>query len=359
MFNPTLIIDARGSTDDALEFLALWKNQAEAIWSYDIELAARIDLYDKISGKMMVQSQYRIRQRFMQGNWRFDILEKEEHYLDRPVEKWVATSDDLISFAKYGQEIRFFNAKNQFGQIFTPRTFNPAIVPTRQIFECYRSERHGEMLPDLLLDRKSRIESNNEEDILLFFGKTSARHNHSNLEFRVSLSKSSRLLPSRIVYGSDLSKANSTKKDLFWIEIENKLEAVKPGLIFPVETIERKYSPNLRGSAKEPISIEKLSVDISSAKFNIDIHPKVFQVPFPPGTIVYETETEQNYLQEEGDKADYENASQAILERMGKINFEEIEKSKQAWSLKWILIFNFILLIVAISVTLFWRRKRR
>lgn len=308
------LISCRASlqaAEDTDSLLQRWKTQAQAIRSYDVEISARIEVYSETHEKMMLLGHYRVRQRFREGNWRIDYLEKEEHYLNRPVKKWkAASSKDHLSFARAGDETRFYNSDREFGQIFPLGTLSPVALPIRQLFECYRSGRHGEFLADMLRDRESSVQEMSPEAYLLSCGTTQARHNQANSRFRVLLDKHSGYLPVRIVSGQDLSDQGNWRS-----EIENRFQTTNAGLRIPVQTTQRKYSRERRGSMQEPVVIETLTVNLEKSRFNIEIPAEVFQMSFPRGTLVYDTGRRLNFLQKNEDQRDYEGASREILKR--------------------------------------------
>ncbi|QDU40902.1 hypothetical protein Mal4_52650 [Maioricimonas rarisocia] len=327
-----------GDGRDALKYLGLWKSGADAVWSYDIHIDVVVRGID--AGGVVTIGQHRIRQRYLHGKWRVDFLRTRIMFNSGKEEVWEA-GDEIKAFADNGSGVRYFSSQDQFGELKLPGA-DPetrAKLPAPHLYEAFKSHYHREPYHSILEHRAgSTTVTIAPEQIKLRLpsGGVPVPHTHASEDYLVHLSPESGYQPTLIRHGVGLGKQAGV-----YTETENVLDEVAPGVWAPVRSTRRIFAPEISGNPDTPAAEHELVLDRSRSQFNVDIRPEVFEMAFPPGTVVYDKAKAANYVINEGGQADYDAYARLARQKAEELNARKLTAPIPARG------FNTVLLVIA------------
>jgi hypothetical protein len=110
-----------------------------------------------------------------------------------------------------------------------------------------------------------------------------------------------------------------------------------------------------------PASEVELKLDTTQSKFNIDIRPEVFEMAFPPGTIVHDKASDKNYVINQGGEADYKAYAVVARKMAEELSIKKLteKKGEQGRTRLVPLIVVNVLGISVVLLFVFWRRRAK
>lgn len=328
LFAAWIVLMTRASADeDAHRFIELWGGSAEGIWSYDVTVHATVRTFTKDQQRLVPVGDHVLRQRFMQGSWRVDQIETNRFFRGQEPKTWEASPSDVQAFALEfsAQDVRFFSSQSNFGQFCSASDFNRAKLLVPQLYEFFRGDFYGQTFREMLLPRSNEADTSVDGGLVRLVippvTNPAILVNGARDWFEVVLDARKGHMPVRIKKSKDLSS------DAHFVEIENDLTQVDGGLWVPTTSSVTVHSKAFTGGLSIPATVTLVEVDLAKSKFNDDIDPKVFELPFPPGTVVRDADQQENYVQSDGDKRDYEAYEELVRSRMGETRKERLDAS--------------------------------
>lgn len=304
---------------DVVRSLEAWNSAAEAVWSYDVYASITVHAHSKSQQQLVVAGEHELRQRFSLGKWRVDLLRTQRKYTDRP-EEISEAANEPSAYAFDGKQIRYFSHSNNFGQVQDRRTFSPAKLLAPQLFEMFKAHFGGEPFLSMLRDRAARgtmLKADSTVLLDLPVDEAALLHTFWNLDFQITLAPSAGWQPIHIRYGQELGADASP----FFVEYSNDFEEVAPRVWAPIRCTKAVHSKAIVGDAMQPAGVTEIRIDRERSQFNVDIPPEVFEMAFPPGALVYDASSGQNYVQSQGSEKDYRAFDELVRQKVD--SFEE------------------------------------
>ena len=345
-------------SDKVLRSLEIWKSSADEIWSYDVYASIRVTSYSRKKKEMMLVGDHEVRQRFMNGMWRVDLLKTKMFFSSGRIDEWDAgpSEANYKAFAEAGDNVvRSHLAGEHFGDIVESRKFTPAKLLANQLFESFKNYPQAADYRSFLAERAtiSKITSHDSGVMTIRMPSVSEdRQPAANVGIEVDLDDSHGMLPLSIRESADLASDVSD----FYATNDNILTEVMPGLWCPTTVVRKIYDEHVLGTNKEPISISIFKVDMTRAKFNIDIPIEVFELKLPKDTVVYDGRTGENYLQSTDglrDFKDYDGYSRLIQKRAR----PKARSTPNHGNTTWLIVVNAIL-VFGVLVIVYMKRRR-
>ena len=339
---------------DASEYLDRWTGAIDSVWSYDIVVHVQVDAYSRKQARLVRTTEATIRQRFLRGQWRVDFL-KTRIIAGGEVTEWERGADNIKAFAyDGGSAVRYFHASDLFGQVDPRAEFSKTRLLAPQWFEVFHTDYSGEPWPALLRDRTTTSAMEMPDGLIgAKFGATTEPMTHSRFsdQIRVLLDPKCGYLPASIIFGQNLGNGGE-----FRTEIINEYSLCQESFWVPKTCIWKDFAPSITSSAVEPAMVTQMQTDLEAARLNVEIDPAVFAMAFPPGSIVYESESQTNFVQREGDEKDYGAAAEFARERLeAATSGAGSAIGRLRWF--WLVILNLAVLGFLIWFTLGKRRK--
>lgn len=296
--------------------LDLWNDSAEKIWSYDVTVHVMVRAFTDTRADLMLVGDYLLRQQYLQGSWRVDQVKIVQHAIG--VEPRIATVPEgaTVAFARdfSTQEARYLSSPSKVGQTSSLAAFNRTKLLAPQLYEHFRGDFCGQSYHDMLQPKlKGTTVSFHDGLVCLLIPPaedSSLLIKDARDWFEVTLDPSKDYLPTRIRKFRDL------QSDELLTDIENHWLQVDGGLWVPRSSTKTVYSRQITKGMKAPAAVTVLEIDTEKSRFNIDISPAVFSLPFPTGTVVWDEDRGENYVQAKGDAKDYEAYRQLVRSRM-------------------------------------------
>jgi len=296
------------------ESIHSWESSAEAVWSYDVFLD--VVVRSQHEGQLKVIGEHRIRQRYLGDNWRVDLLKVHKMYHTGGEEQTNAAPDEIVAFAYADEQVRYYSSKGSFGELKTKGVdqISRAKILAPHLFESFKAIYFGESYASMLGYRAEvgKATHGDHGDIQLWLPRSGVvvPHFFWNYDFEVHLSPKNAFLPTLVRFGTKLHQNPD-----FICEFHNEL-AQYDGKVWAPSRVTRRTFGSIRGvdnAAGLPLEEITLTIDDSMSHFNIDIPHEVFELTFPPGTVVYDNASDENYVVTEGGKRDY--AAFSVLAR--------------------------------------------
>ena len=280
------------STGEIQTLLFSWNSAADSVKSYDVYLDVVVNTLTE--GKLVKAHEHQIRQRYQDGKWRVDLLRTLYRSVNGREEVW-ESNDDILAFAsnRDGKGVAFFSSREHFGELKTPRGDSETRIKllAPQLYETFKSHFYHETYYSMLSYRaESGTLSRQSDSIEVRLPRTtsSTPHNHSKEDFLVRFHPGVPI-PVQIRRGVMLAESPNTIS-----EFESEVAEVVDGIWVPVRVTRRVYSSDFATDMNTPACEELLIVDREQSRFNIDILPEVFELPFPPGTVVHDKSKGEN-----------------------------------------------------------------
>ena len=328
-----------------------WGAGADGLWSYDVSVQVSVTAYSRERKEVVPTGVHELRQRYLHGRWRVDFVNTLRKYTHRPDESWQRRESETEAFAYSGGSVRFLATERRFGEIREVGTFLRGKLLSPQLFELHKSHFFGESYLDMLEPRASSTEVLETPDSVTLRLPSptdlSTRHSLAESDFEVVLQRQLGWQPTVIRHGRNLLSAPGV-----YSEIENRLTEVLPSVWAPTHSTWSVYSPDYGGSADSPVAVTTIDVDLARSHFNIDIGPEVFELPFPPGTTVYDASSADNYVQGSDGNADYRAFTETAKERVQRARIDVHSDDSTHW---WLLIVNGVALL---AVVVYYLRRR-
>jgi hypothetical protein len=289
--------------------LDLWRSAGDSLWSFDVVL--KVAIRTRRDGKLEDVGTFVSRQRYMRGLWRVDRLEESPAPSVAWAKKWSSSGGEIFAIAWDGRELRSFRANGSglYGDIMPTERASRAKIFGPLYQELSHSTRYGECYPDIVSPRGLSLSRKGAE--LILDAKPAppgvlVPYMKSHLRFAFDGTKG--VVPTSVALfpGDDLETPT--------FAFRNELAEVLPGIWVPIASEKEVYLRNGEGNPPELASTEAVELDLGRSKFNIDIDPAVFGLPYPAGTVVYDHELKKNYIAMEGGKRDYEAYKEYVRE---------------------------------------------
>ncbi len=281
--------------------IELWNGAAEEIWSYDVTVHVVVRAFAETKSDLTVVGDHLLRQQYLRGSWRVDQLKTDQRSIGHDPRIVNVPEGATVAFARdfSTQHARYFSSPDKFGQIYSLSGFNRTKLLAPQLYEHFRGDFCGQSFRDMLQPKlKGATVSSRDGLICLLIPPTedaSLLIKDANDWIEVTLDPSKNYLPTRIRKSKDL------KSDDLLTDVENHWVQNDGGLWVLQKTTKTVYSKEITKGVKVPAAVTTLEIDTNKGKFNIDIAPAVFSLPFPTGTVVWDDDQHKNYVQPNGD----------------------------------------------------------
>jgi hypothetical protein len=312
-------------------------------------------------GRLVKAHEHKIRQRYLHGKWRVDFLRTHYRYADGTEEIW-ESNGGIRAFAsnRDGSGVRYYSSETHFGELKVPggdpETAVKLLAP--QLYETFKSHFYHETYWSMLAYRVPVGTVTYEEDSALLRLPATASsdpHNFAKADFVVHLSQKIGL-PTLIRRGVNIAGNPDVIS-----EFENEMAEVLNGIWAPVRSTRRVYSAPLVGNLQTAASENQLALDLSRSKFNIDIPLEVFELRFPPGTVVHEKASGENYVVSDGNQKDYQAYAKIAVQKAEELRSAKAHAnlSRSNWLLPTLVVINLVGFIVVFSLFVFLRKSNR
>ncbi len=308
---------ALAADDSAARILDLWSRSIEGLRSYDVLLHVTTDTFAKEDGHLVRVGEHTLRQRFMDRNWRVDLIKVRHIFrggLKPELTETGADETNAIAYDIRAQQVRFFSSPQNFGQFQPLNDRIVAKLQAPQLYESFREQFWGQTYIQMLQPRLKDAKVSSDGDLVtLQFPPCSDRSlpiNDAEYRFEIVLDSSKGYMPVLI--------RRSRQSGDSRVETTNDLTKTENGLWVPHKTTRTIYSKLGTGDLNVPLNVVVEELDMAQSNFNIAIDPVVFQLPFPPGTVVRDEFQHVNYIQANDGKKDfkaYDNYVQSGMHR--------------------------------------------
>jgi hypothetical protein len=230
------------------------------------------------------------------------------------------------AFAFDGQGVRYFSSRDNFGELRVLSDLDTtAKLLAPQLFEAFKSHVYGESFFSMLEHRAVSGSQTNSTGSIALFLPAGARvpHNNAECDYSVHLASDRGFLPTLIRFAVNLN----ANPDVI-VETQNEISEVGSGLWVPTRSTRRTFAAAYVGNMNMPASETELSLDMTQSKFNIDIPPEVFEMAYPPGTVVYDNASGSNYVVNQGGEADYKAYATVARKMAQELNTQKLNKKK-------------------------------
>jgi len=310
-------------------------------------------------GEYVIVGEHEVRQRFLHGRWRVDLLRTCRKNKNGTEELWESKGEvKAFAYHHYGQGVRYFSSENHFGQVRVPGADQEVRVKqlAPHLFEAFKSHYYGESFFSIVAYRAASgtaTKAATSVTLNLPSVTATAPHNFVNDDFIVELSTERGFLPTLIRSGVHLNANPEVVA-----EIRNEIGEIGSGLWAPVRSTKRVYAVAIAGNVETPVSEEELILDMERSKFNVDIRPEVCEMAFPPGTVVYEEANAANYVVNDGGEADYKAYAEIAKKKAEELAIKKLSTKKQRnRPVPYVLIAVNLLGLLAVLLFLLWRRQ--
>ena len=286
---------------------------------YDVLLHVTTDTFDKESGRLVRVGEHTLRQRFMDRNWRVDLIKIRHIFIGGQKPELTETGPDetnAFAFDFRALQARFYSSPQNFGQFQPLDDRIVAKLQAPQLFESFREPFWGQTYFQMLQPRLKDAKVSSDGDLVTLqfppCSDRSLRINDAEYRFEIVLDPSKGYMPVLI--------RRSRPSGNMRVETANELTKTESGLWVPHKTTRTIYSKLGTGDLNVPLNVVVEDIDMARSNFNIDIDPVVFQLPFPPGTVVRDEFQHVNYIQAKDGTQDlkaYDNYVQSGIQHAG------------------------------------------
>lgn len=276
------------AADDVAGSLASWRRTADALCSYDVMLRVGVESYVEQKNAMMKVGEHSLRQRFLRGSWRVDLIETRRMFSAQDPDVWSRSGDDIVAFAfdRTGRDVRFFDGAANFRETQPIGQFSAVRLLAPQLYEAFRASFYGRTYYQMLQPRQdtASLTSDGALATLRFpFAERAPAVDLERASVEVTLDTGKGYTPVRIKI------APKSDSEMYTL-IENRLTWVPDGRVWVPETVRRTiFSKGHTGDISVPAAVTTIEVEMAKSRFNVDIDPDVFELAFPAGTVASES----------------------------------------------------------------------
>lgn len=264
------------------------------------------------------------------GKWRVDFLRTRFLGENGKEDRWEA-ADEVKAFAFNGHGVRFFSSQDNFGELKVAGLILQRVpMPAPYLFEAFKSHYYGESFLSMLEHRAEAGSISRSAGAVTLLLPTrvapgkAVPHTDAASDYSVTLSEDRGHLPTQIRSGRNLNDVPDTIT-----EIRNELADVAPGVWAAIRSTKSVFAPEIAGSLERPAAQEELILDMSQSRFNVDIPPEVFEMAFPPGTVVHDNAKSANFVVSKGGEADYKAYGEIASKLAQELNAKKLSAKTQ------------------------------